>query len=176
MGYTVAVDNASTTAPAKAVPYMERTRKLYASQPPYRWVSHDEEVDGIPWTPIEGSLEDKRIAVMSSGGVYCDDDEPFHFRNDTSIRKIPLEAEPTDLRVAHFGYDTTDAKRDPACVLPTRALRELAAEGEIASVVDPALSFMGGIYSPRLVRDELAPVLRDFVLHEQADLVLLVPV
>jgi hypothetical protein len=61
-------------------------------------------------------------------------------------------------------------------VLPLRALHELSATGEISNVVDPALSFMGGIYSQRLVREEVAPRFRDFVLREQADLVLLVPV
>ena len=74
------------------------------------------------------------------------------------------------------GYDTEDAKRDPACVLPLRVLRDLAAGGEIGGLVSCALSFMGGIYSQRLVRDEVGPRFRDFVLREQADLVLLVPV
>jgi hypothetical protein len=55
-------------------------------------------------------------------------------------------------------------------------LGELAASGVIGSAVDRALSFMGGIYSQRLVRDDVAPRFRDFVLGEQADLVLLVPV
>ena len=121
-------------------------------------------------------LAHKRVALISSGGVHGVDQEPFHFHNDTSHREISLAGDPALLRVAHFGYDTRDAKRDPACVLPTRALSELAAAGEIASVVDPALSFMGGIYSQRLVRDEVAPRFRDFVLRERADLALLVPV
>ena len=162
--------------PSDAVEYMERTRTLYASQRPYRWLVHDPATEPPPWTPIEGPLDQKRVVLISSGGVHRVDQEAFHFRNDTSQREIPIETEPDQLRVAHFGYDTEDAKRDPACVLPTRALRELAEAGEIGGVVDPAISFMGGIYSQRLVRDELAPRLRDFVLRERADLALLVPV
>lgn len=162
--------------PHDSVRYIERTRRLYASQPPYRWVVHDRENEPPPWTPIEGPLAAKRVALISSGGVHHAEQEPFHFRDDTSHREIPLDTDPAKLRVAHFGYDTSDAKRDPACVLPLRALRELSDGGEIRGVVDPALSFMGGIYSQRLVREELAPRLRDFVLREQADLVLLVPV
>jgi hypothetical protein len=162
--------------PSDAVAYMERTRILYASERPYRWLVHDPATEPPPWTPIEGPLESKRVALISSGGVYRVDQEAFHFRNDTTQREIPLETQPGQLRVAHFGYDTEDAKRDPACVLPMRALRELAEAGEIGGVVDPAISFMGGIYSQRLVRDELAPRLRDFVLRERADLALLVPV
>ena len=137
---------------------------------------NDRESAPPPWTPIEGPLERKRVALISSGGVHHASQEPFHFRNDTSHREIAMDTPADDLRVAHFGYDTSDAKRDPACVLPLGALGDLAASGEIDSVVEHALSFMGGIYSQRLVREVVAPRFRDFVLHERADLVLLVPV
>jgi hypothetical protein len=161
--------------PADAVRYIERTRELYAKQTPYRWVLNDPELDPPPWAPIRRALAALRVALIASGGVHCGDQPPFHFRNDTSIREIPVATDPAQLRVAHFGYDTRDASRDPGCVLPLRALRELEREGAIASLVDPAISFMGGIYSARLVRDELAPRLRDFVLRERADLAYLVP-
>ena len=77
--------------------------------------------------------------------------------------------------MAHFGYDFSDAARDPGCVLPLRALRELASEGVIGGLVEPALSFMGGIYSARRVREELAARFRDFVTRQEADLAYLVP-
>ena len=163
-------------APRDSVQYIERTRRLYASQPAYQWVVHDRASEPPPWVPIEEPLARKRLAVVSSGGVHLADQEPFHFRNDVSHREVPLDTETGDLRVAHFGYDTSDAKRDPGCVLPLRALRELSAAGEVGGVVDPALSFMGGIYSARRVREELAPRLRAAILAEQADLALLVPV
>ena len=60
-------------------------------------------------------------------------------------------------------------------MLPLRALTELSQSGVIAGVAGPALSFMGGIYSSRRVREELAPRLRDFVLRQKADLAYLVP-
>jgi D-proline reductase (dithiol) PrdB len=170
------LEDQAASRPRDAVPYMDRTRELYASQRPYQWLVHDRETEPPPWTPIEGTLEEKRVVLISTGGVYHAEQESFHVRNDVSHREIPIDTPSTDLRVAHFGYDTSDAKSDPACVLPLRALRELAAAGEIRSVVDRALSFMGGIYSQRLVREEVAPRFRDFVLGERADLVLLVPV
>jgi D-proline reductase (dithiol) PrdB len=120
------------------VPYIERTRALYASQEPFRWVAHDR------------------------------DREPRH-------REIALETPAARLRVSHFGYDVRDAARDPGCVFPLRALRELAADGVVSSAQSPALSFMGGIYSARRVREELAPRFRDFVLRQAADLAYLVP-
>ena len=46
----------------------------------------------------------------------------------------------------------------------------------IAGLATEAFTFMGGIYSSRRVRDDLAPALRDRVLAQGADVVLLVPV
>ena len=161
--------------PADAVPYIERTRALYATQRPYRWVVNDAASDPPPWAPLEKPLALTRVALISSGGVHRSVDEPFHFRNDTSHREIPLAIRADELAVSHFGYDFRDAARDPSCVLPVAALKALAVEGFVASVVDPALSFMGGIYSARQVREELAPRLRDFVLRQKADLAYLVP-
>ncbi len=158
--------------PKDVVPYIERTRRLYARQAPYRWVESDREP---PWAPITRPLAELRVALIASGGVHRDDQEPFHFRNDTSHREIPVDTPLERQRVSHFGYDTRDASRDPGCVLPLRALRELAAEGVIGSLVDPALSFMGGIYSARRVSEELATRFRDFVLREEVDLAYLVP-
>ena len=113
--------------------------------------------------------------MLSSGGVYLAQQEPFHFRNDLSHREIPIDTDPAATKVAHFGYDITDAARDSGCVLPLRALRALRAEGIIGGLVSPALSFVGGIYSHRLVRTDVAPRFRDFVVREQADLAFLVP-
>jgi len=164
-----------SAAPHDAVPYIERTRRLYSTQAPYRWVHHDPEAEPSPWTPIRRPLADSRVALVASGGVHLASQEPFHFRNDVSHREIPLETENAELRVTHFGYDVRDARLDPGCVFPLAALRALAAEGAIAGLAGPALSFMGGIYSARLVRDELAPRLRDLVLRQRADLAYLVP-
>ena len=161
--------------PKDRVRYMERTRRLYASQEPYRWVVHDPGREPLPWAPIVGALSELRIALIASGGVHRDDQEPFHFHDDTSHREIPVDTPLARLRISHFGYDIRDAVRDPGCVFPLRALRELAEEGVVGEVANPALSFMGGIYSARRVREELAPRLRDFVLRQQSDLAYLVP-
>ncbi len=161
--------------PSNTVPYIERTRRLYARQAPYRWVEHDPAREPTPWTPVERPLAATRVALIASGGVHRDDQEPFHFRNDTSHRELPPDTPAARLRVSHFGYDVRDAARDPGCVFPLRALRELIAEGVLGGFAGPALSFMGGIYSARRVREELAPRLRDLVLRQEADLAYLVP-
>jgi D-proline reductase (dithiol) PrdB len=79
------------------------------------------------------------------------------------------------LSIWHFGYPTRDAERDPNCVFPLERLRELEARGVIGELADPAFSFMGGIYSARKVRDELAPQILSELKLAHADALFLVP-
>jgi D-proline reductase (dithiol) PrdB len=115
-----------------------------------------------------------RIAMLSSGGVMYRDQPRFH-REDASYRRIPIDARADELTVWHFGYPTRDAERDVNCVFPLARMRELAASGVIGELVDPAFSFMGGIYSARKVRDELAPQIVDELKRAHADAFFLVP-
>jgi D-proline reductase (dithiol) PrdB len=54
-------------------------------------------------------------------------------------------------------------------------MRELEAEHIIGELSDPAFSFMGGIYSARKVRDELAPKIVDELKRAHVDAFYLVP-
>jgi D-proline reductase (dithiol) PrdB len=49
-------------------------------------------------------------------------------------------------------------------------------QGRIAELAPTVLTFMGGIYSARRVRDELAPRVAERMLAEEVDAALLVPV
>jgi len=111
---------------------------------------------------------------MSSGGILYRDQPRFH-REDTSYRLIPKSATQADLDIWHFGYPTGDAKSDHNCVFPLARLRELEAAGVIGELSDPAYSFMGGIYSSRRVRDELAPRIADELKQAHVDAFYLVP-
>jgi hypothetical protein len=72
----------TVAAPEDVVPYIERTRQLYAGEKPYRWVTHDAEREPPPWAPVTKPLSALRVALIASGGVHRDDQAPFHFRND----------------------------------------------------------------------------------------------
>ncbi len=111
---------------------------------------------------------------MSSGGIMYRDQPRFH-REDASYRRIPKHARRDELSIWHFGYPTRDAERDPNCVFPLERMRELEAAGVIGELCDPAFSFMGGIYSARKVRDELAPAMVDELKRAHADAFFLVP-
>jgi D-proline reductase (dithiol) PrdB len=153
------------------VEYIPRTRDLYREYTPYRWVINS---DIPPWTPLPKQLTGCKVALMSSGGILYRDQPRFH-REDASYRLIPKAATQAELDIWHFGYLTQDAQADHNCVFPLARMRELEAEGVIGELADPAYSFMGGIYSARKVRDELAPRIADELKRAHVDAFYLVP-
>jgi len=153
------------------VDYIPRTRELYSDyNNPYRWVTNE----SVPWTPLRKPVAQSKIALISSGGIMYRDQPRFH-REDASYRRIPKEATRADLNVWHFGYPTRDAQIDPNCVFPWERLKELEREKIIGELSDPCFSFMGGIYSARKVRDELAPQIADELKRAHVDAFYLVP-
>jgi D-proline reductase (dithiol) PrdB len=163
--------NKPTRAREMPVEYIPRTRELYRNYPPYRWVVNS---DVPPWTPLPRPISECKVALISSGGILYRDQPRFH-REDASYRLIPKTATQAELDVWHFGYPTKDAKADHNCVFPLARMRELEAAGEIGALADPAYSFMGGIYSARKVRDELAPRLIEELKRARVDAFYLVP-
>jgi len=155
------------------VAYIPRTRELYHPSPPYRWC--DKRSEPVPWTPLLKELSECRVALASSGGIYCEGQEPFHFKDDTSIRVIESGCDTADLRVAHFGYPIGDAAEDPNCVFPIDPLRDLVAAGEIGELAPHAVTFMGGIYSQRRVVEELIPAVLEEIQSQRVDLFYIVP-
>ena len=153
------------------VAYIPRTRDLYSDFSPYRWV---ENPDQPSFTPLAKPIAQCKVALISSGGIMYRDQPRFH-HEDASYRRIPKSATRDDLSVWHFGYPTADARRDPNCVFPLERLRELEARGVIGELADPAFSFMGGIYSARKVREELAPQIAGELKRAHADVLYLVP-
>lgn len=157
------------------VPYIERITEKYASlgYPAYNWVFNP---DPPPWQPMRKRLSQCRLGLIASGGIYISGQVAFHYKDDTTYRMIPMDIETHRLRTTHFAYDLTDSRRDPNVVFPIDPLRQLVQEGVIGELAEHAFTFMGGIYSARRVRDELAPQLKDCVLAQQVDALLLVPV
>ena len=157
------------------VEYIARIRDNYAKlgYKPYQWVVN---MEPPPWQPLRKPLSKCRLGLIASGGIYVTGQVAFHFKDDTSFRAIPKDVKTTDLRTAHFAYDQTDARQDPNVVFPIDTLRRLVQEGLIGALADHAYTFMGGIYSSRRVREELAPQLTARLLAEKVDVVLLVPV
>jgi D-proline reductase (dithiol) PrdB len=157
------------------VEYMKRIKEKYAAQgyAPYQWVINE---DSPPWQPLRKPLSECRIGLIASGGIYVAGQVAFHYKDDASFREIPRDVKIEDLRATHFAYDLTEARRDPNIVFPLGTLGGLAREGIIGGLAEHAYTFMGGIYSARRVREELAPALTERLLAEYVDAALLVPV
>lgn len=157
------------------VDHIKRTRDQYASlgYAPYAWV---EEPARPPFVPLRKPLSECRLGLVSSGGVYKAGQVAFHYKDDISLRVIDTNTPAHELRATHFAYDLTDARRDPNVVLPLAALNALVAEGELGELNRNAYTFMGGIYSARKVREQIAPELARQFVRDEVDVVLLVPV
>ena len=155
------------------VDYIERTRALYSSlnYPAYDWVREE----STPFSPFRKPLSECRVGLICSGGIYVKGQIAFHYKDDTSYRVISSGTLKENLRATHFAYDLKDARKDINVVFPLETLRNLANEGLIGEVAENAYSFMGGIYSSRKVRENLAPSLARQMLKDEVDLVILVP-
>ena len=157
------------------IDHIGRTRNQYASlgYPPYAWVTHPEPP---PFQRLNKPLSECRLGLVSSGGVYQVGQVAFHYKDDTSLRVIDTAVDVADLRATHFAYDLTDARKDPNVVLPLAALKALENGGELGALAKNAYTFMGGIYSARKVREQIAPELVQRFQTDEVDVVLLVPV
>ena len=157
------------------VEYIARIRDNYArlGYKAYNWV---ENTDPPPWVPLAKPLSQCRLGLAASGGIYRTGQIAFHYKDDTSIRDIPADVDPKELRATHFAYDLTDVRSDPNVVFPVDTLRRLVREGVLGGLAPRLHAFMGGIYSARRVAEQLAPALLERFREDAVDAVLLVPV
>ena len=160
----------------KAIDYVSGLNGMYQRQgfPPYRW----SEFDSSPWTPVEKPLDRTCLALVSSGGIFRRDQEPFDpwAVNDLSFRQIPVDTPYRDLRLHHNYFDHRDALRDLNCVFPVQRLKELADRGFIGSLAPTAITLgMGRLYKRTALQKQTVPRLVEVLKEQDADAVLLVP-
>lgn len=139
---------------------------------PYRWYRAE---DAPAWTPLAKRLADSRIGMLSTSGAYALGQVAYHYKDDTSLRRIASTTPAHDMRFSHVTENyLVDARRDPDCLVPLKALRALAAEGFIGGLADDVFSCMGAVYSQRRVRDEVAPAVLAAFREQKVDAALLV--
>lgn len=124
-----------------------------------------------PRHTLKVPLRGARVALVGSAGAHLPDQEPIP--PDGDVRLIPNDA--VDLRLAHVGYDTERASKDPDVVFPLRALHRLVAEGTIGSVAPTAVSTMGFVPDGHRVLEHTVPATVEVLRREEVDLALLVP-
>ena len=139
---------------------------------PYRWFHAD---TPPPWCKIDKPLNDTRLGLLSTSGIYALGQLAFHYKEDTSIREIRTEVPDQDLRFCHTASSyLSDAYKDPNCVFPRNTLKTLVDEGFLGSLAPTAVTCMGAVYSARRARDELAPRVLEAFRKQAVDAALLV--
>lgn len=121
-------------------------------------------------------LASRRVAVISSAGLFIKGESaPFRGR-DADYRAIPLGTPAADVLCSHISinFDRTAFQEDWNAVFPLDRLRELAEEGFIGSVAATHYSFMGAI-DPTEAESHVRQ-LSVKLKQEEVDAVLLCPV
>ena len=157
------------------IEYVTCINTMYQRQgfPSYQWSAFD----SSPWTPFEKPLDQARIALISSAGVFRKDQEPFDpwAVNDLSIRQIPTDTPFEHLKLHHNYFDHRDALLDLNCVFPTQRLAGLVATGFIGNVAPRAIALgMGRLYKRTALQQETVPKIVKVLNDQQADAALLV--
>jgi len=155
--------------------YITCLNEMYQSQgfPPYRC----SEFDTSPWAPFEKALDQACVALVSSAGIFGDDQEPFDpwAVNDLSFRQIPADTEHEKLRLHHNYFDHRDAVLDLNCVFPVQRLSELEKEGFIKRLAPTAITLgMGRLYKRTALQNETVPKIVEILKKQETDAVLLV--
>jgi D-proline reductase (dithiol) PrdB len=152
-------------------PFFERYVRL--GYEPYRYYAPDE---APPWAPLKKPLAECRLGVVCTAGTYVKGQVAFHSKDDYSFRVIPKTTPVDELRFSHVSeHYLGNARQDVNNTFPIESLRRLEADGVVGEIADDLFSCMGGIYSQRKVRDELAPALAERLALQEVDAVLLVP-
>lgn len=154
------------------IQYIQRMLQAFADQPPYQWSVFEDS----PWTPLTKPLEQCRVALISSCGIYHKDQEPFNpMRDDLTFREIPKDVKMTELLISHNNYNHQDADQDVNIVLPLERFRELEQEGIIGELAPMAYTFMGRIFRRSILNGELAPWLIQQLKEREVDAAFLIP-
>lgn len=120
-------------------------------------------------------LAQRRIAIVSSAGLFQRGTEPFRGR-DSDYRVVSGSIASQDLLTSHISvnFDRTGLQEDWNVAFPLDRMRELAAEGMIGSLADTHYSFMGA--ADPLGMAPHARELTGRLKQEEVDSVLLTPV
>lgn len=136
--------------------------------------------DTPPFTPFTKPLNTAKIAVVTTGGIYIDGEQPaFDAANplgDATIRHIPIETPYSRLKIAHDHYDHTAPDQDLSTINPVQNLLTLRNEGMFRELADPLISAHGYIPLWPQIFDQLIPSVIESLHRMQPDGVLLVPV
>jgi D-proline reductase (dithiol) PrdB len=149
--------------------------KLFLKTYPWR------RIDPVPWAPLNKTLHDSRLALISSAGFIQPGQEPFDESirgGDYSFREISSDIDVANLIDTHRSelYDHSGLRQDPNLAFPLDRLREIEKSGRIGSLNRRHFSFMGSITAPGRLVQKTAPVTVQKLIEDRVDVALLIPV
>ena len=158
-----------------SIDYVRCLNEMYQSQgfPPYKWSVFEDS----PWTPFTKPLNETTLALISSAGIFLDDQEPFDpwAVNGLNFREIPADTPFSNLRLHHNYFDHRDALKDFNCIFPVHRLRELQESGFIGRLAPRAVTLgMGRLYKRTALQNETVPRIMEVLREQETDAVLLV--
>lgn len=138
----------------------------------------------IPWAAMTKPLAGCTVALVTTAGVVCGDDEPFDeegerknpWWGDPTYRTIPVGATEGDVSLHHLHIDRRFGQQDLDVVLPMRRLAELAVAGVVGQAADTHYSIMGYQLQPHVLEQETAPAIAREMKQRGVDAAALVPV
>lgn len=163
--------------------------EAYASRP----LNERYHYDTGPFSPPGRTVAESHVALVASSGHFAAGDDPgplgvaameqeeAEARIDEFLREAPVLSEvpvgidPPSLRVRHGGYDVRGALSDRNVAFPIDRLREMEADGVVASLHATAYSFVGACAQGRLVKETI-PEWLPRLEATGSDVILLVPV
>jgi D-proline reductase (dithiol) PrdB len=157
------------------IDYVTCLNRQYQSQgfPSYKWSQNDTS----PWTPFTKQLNEACLALVSSAGIFRDDQEPFDpwAVNGLGFREIPVDSPFERLKLAHNYFDHRDALKDLNCVFPVHRLKEMKKAGRIGGLSQMAVTLgMGRLYKRTALQNETVPKIVERLKGQGVDAVLLV--
>ncbi len=135
------------------------------------------EFDGVPMT-IAPELSKAKVAIVTTAGLRHAGDAELWSTSDSSFTILPRTAH--DVQLSHFSpnFDRSGFAADINVVYPIDRLQEMVAAGEIGSIADNNISFMGAqadaTYSTILL--DTGPAAAKVLLDQGVDVVLLTPI
>ena len=131
-----------------------------------------------PFSPARRALPLMNLALISSAGAYIDGTEPFDTSNsdgDMTIREIPTEVHPSDLKFVARGYDDQFVRADVNSQLPLTRLSEFEANRVIGQLNSVFWSFCGFIPDAVTFAEAALPRLIDRLRYYDVQGALLIP-
>jgi len=149
------------------LPDYEREHLLVKNQPP---------LGPFVWVQNEKSLNDKRIALITTAGLHFRDDDAFEFA-DATFRAIPGDENANNLIMSHssVNFDRSGFQEDVNLVFPIDRFRELEKEKTIGSLASIHYSFMGAGLEPKYY-EKTVRSLAGMLKKDKVDAVFLTPV